>query len=126
MVLTLTHTRSHPWCCLCCTEMFEDCPNTRSSTGQANSSGMWWFARMKPGNGSQSQQLARYEFVGAITGMAVRQDMLVPVSLPSLVWRPIVGLPVTERDVERIAEEFMTAVAALRKLSPVRRGRAGS
>ena len=50
---------------------------------------------------------------GAITGMAIRQGMLLPLNVGPVVWRALVGLPVRMADLAAVAEQFVTAVRRL-------------
>ncbi len=46
--------------------------------------------------------IAMFEFVGKLMGMALRTKELLPLDLPSMVWKPLVGLPVTDSDLEEV------------------------
>jgi hypothetical protein len=47
-------------------------------------------------------QLAQFEFMGKMIGLALRTRNLFSVALPSIIWKPLVGAPVTLDDLEAI------------------------
>ena len=46
--------------------------------------------------------LPMFEFVGKLMGMAIRSKNPLDLNLSSIVWKPLVGLPVTRDDIEDI------------------------
>ncbi|CAE7646769.1 HERC1 [Symbiodinium sp. KB8] len=61
-------------------------------------------------------------FLGVLAGTALRHDALMGVNLPALVWRPLVGQPVSEREVFELDHDFSSAIAHLRALQPPAEG----
>ena len=56
---------------------------------------------LRPSNSSASS-LAQYVFLGRLIGAALRTGVLVKLDLPSFVFKPLVGQPVTTRDLELV------------------------
>ena len=46
--------------------------------------------------------LQQFEFLGKMMGLALRTRNLLTLYLPSMVWKPLVGQPVDETDIEAI------------------------
>ena len=61
--------------------------------------------------------LKQFEFLGLLVGTCLRHGILPNVTLPELVWRPLVGLPVRSEDVLRINELVNRSATTLRSLS---------
>ena len=56
------------------------------------------------------ERLQDFQFLGKLVGLAVRHDILVPLNLPSLVWRPLVGLRVDRRDLGAVDQVVTNAI----------------
>lgn len=74
------------------------CPNADNNTG-SNRDIMVFNPHM-----TNPLQLSRLKLWGRLSGMALRQDMLVSVSFPAIMWKALTGLPVTENDLAQIDE----------------------
>jgi len=83
------------------------CPNARHGVG-------FTLDKYIPNASYNSEAfLKMYEFLGKLMGVAVRTGMALSLDLPSIVWKPLVGVLVTEGDVLAIDELCMKAMSAL-------------
>lgn len=55
-------------------------------------------------------ELAMFEFLGRLMGIAVRTNILMPLDLPSFFWKQVVGTPVSRVDLEGIDKPFKSGV----------------
>jgi hypothetical protein len=51
-----------------------------------------------------------HQCLGLLMGCAIRTRALMPLSLPSLFWKPLVGLPVTLTDLEAVTQSLVRGV----------------
>jgi hypothetical protein len=58
-----------------------------------------------------------FEFVGKLMGLAIRSKSLINLSLPSIVWKPLVNDAVNETDVLAIDSLSFQTVELIRQLS---------
>jgi len=56
------------------------------------------------------QDLSRYRFLGRIMGIGIRTNVLMPMDLTSICWKPLLGLPVTLKDLEGVDASFTHGV----------------
>jgi hypothetical protein len=69
--------------------------------------------------GPPSQRaLSDFRFLGCLAGMAVRNGVLLPLNLPSSVWRPLTGLPVRHADLAVIDTATADALDAVMAVLP--------
>lgn len=61
--------------------------------------------------------LDMFEFVGAMFGIALRTKFTLPLDLPSIVWRQVLGETPDEGDLEAIDKLCIQALSGLKKLS---------
>ena len=71
-------------------QMFKKCSNAEDAHGQNRG-----LLVVNPSHKDDPARRAAYRFLGLMTGMAVRHNIVMCVDLPPLVWRPLVGLPIT-------------------------------
>lgn len=64
-----------------------------------------------------AQQLKMFHFVGVLMGAALRTKFTLPLDLPSLVWKQIVGESPTETDLESVDKLCLQALRGLDSLS---------
>jgi len=83
------------------------CPNAETSAGSNRDVVVFNPAL------TSSTQLGRLKLWGRLAGMVLRQDMLVSVSLPTIVWKALTGLPVYDADLAEIDERSATCFREL-------------
>lgn len=62
--------------------------------------------------------LGQYRFWGALVGMTMRQEILVPLPLSSIVWKSLVGLAVTHQDIDDVHAPLANAIRFLLEIAP--------
>lgn len=78
-------------------DLLVPCPNANADVAQnrekylLNPSMLW-----------QADKLPLYTFMGKLIGVACRHNIMVPLSLPSMVWKPLAGEEVDKSDLESI------------------------
>jgi hypothetical protein len=88
--------------------LFLPSPNQTAKLGENRSC-------MVPNPGATSRlQLEQFEFVGKMMGLALRTRNLFAVQLPSVVWKALVGAPITLDDIANIDILSTNALKALR------------
>jgi len=87
--------------------LFIPCPNSR---GFGENQEKW-----VPNPGAKSSlQLSMFAFVGKLMGMAIRGGHVLNLDLPSLLWKPLVGQPITRADlvaIDSLCYDVMEKVA---------------
>jgi len=101
--------------------LFIPCPNAREGIGENRN-------HFVPDPSATSpNQLAMFEFLGKLMGLAMRSGDTLSLDLPSIVWKPLVDDPVTEDDVMAIDRLSFKIVSEMRQLeSSMRRSAAVS
>ncbi|MDO9333735.1 MAG: hypothetical protein Q7T57_04350, partial [Dehalococcoidales bacterium] len=90
--------------------LFILCPNAREQIGQNRN-------HYVPNPSATSPiELAMFEFLGKLMGVAMRSGDLLALDLPSMVWKPLVDDPITEEDVMAIDRLSFKMLNELRKL----------
>ena len=90
--------------------LLQRCPNGRDNLGQNKD-------RFVPLSGTPTaHSLASLEFLGVLIGVAIRTSCPLEITLPSLVWKPMVGDVITPADVECLHESHRNVMARLREL----------
>ena len=85
----------------CCDEadgplrLFKPCPDSLSKDKMM-------FNERVGSVGGYAPALSLFTFLGKLVGIAVRHRMQVGLNLPSMLWRPMVGLPARRVDLERV------------------------
>lgn len=88
--------------------LFVLCPNGRDNVGQN-------MDRYVPNpSATDATSLAMFEFLGQLMGVAIRTKCPLELSLPSLVWKPLVGHAVEFGDVEDVHESARLFVSRLK------------
>jgi len=98
----------------CCTELqsnvlplFIPCPNARAGVGIT-------LDKYIPNRACTSDNyFAMYVFVGILMGVAIRTNTSLSMDLPSMVWKPLVGMELEEGDLTAVDEICVTAMAAI-------------
>eukprot|EP01129_Flabellula_baltica_P002653 TRINITY_DN1246_c0_g1_i2.p1 TRINITY_DN1246_c0_g1~~TRINITY_DN1246_c0_g1_i2.p1 ORF type:complete len:3131 (-),score=718.92 TRINITY_DN1246_c0_g1_i2:9-8252(-) len=83
-------------------------PNQRSGVGQEQEKFI-----VNPALNSQNS-LEQYQFLGRIIGMAIRGEICLPLNLPSLFWKRIVGDEVERKDIEKVDYSFAQFLSDLK------------
>jgi hypothetical protein len=87
--------------------LFIPCPNARHGVGIT-------LDKFLPNRSCSAPiYLSMYEFVGKLMGVAVRCNNPLSLDLPSLVWKPLVGTPLDEGDLQAIDELCVSGMRAL-------------
>jgi hypothetical protein len=60
-----------------------------------------------------SKVMSEYRFLGIIVGMAVRHGIQLPLNLPAVVWKPLVGQPIGLADLKEVDEVAASALESL-------------
>ncbi|KAH9194464.1 hypothetical protein AeNC1_003578 [Aphanomyces euteiches] len=94
------------------------CPNRRSGTGSNQDKFV-----LNPSCGTISVAvgpiaLELHRFLGKLIGTAVRHGLQIGLDLPSIVWRSLVGLPLTRRHLEEIDVVAYNTLTQLEELKP--------
>eukprot|EP00455_Lapot_gusevi_P053294 TRINITY_DN828_c0_g1_i5.p1 TRINITY_DN828_c0_g1~~TRINITY_DN828_c0_g1_i5.p1 ORF type:complete len:366 (+),score=177.15 TRINITY_DN828_c0_g1_i5:90-1100(+) len=82
--------------------LFVPCPNAQSDAGENRDK---WVPRTLPPAEKVNERALRlqgYEFLGQLMGLAIRTQNLLPLNLPSLVWKQLVCDPITLDDVKAV------------------------
>lgn len=77
------------------------CPNAQAKLGANRDKFL-----LAPGLSSRSL-LRLFRFLGQLMGMAIRTGNLLSLDLAPIVWRPLVGEPVTRRELQQVDETFV-------------------
>lgn len=85
-----------------------------AGAGAGAGSGAEGAAAAAPSNTPRDELVRRFEFLGALIGMAVRQGRIVPIMLSNLVWRPLVGCAVGSTDLAAVWANLERALHRLR------------
>jgi len=83
------------------------CPNARHGVGIT-------LDKFIPNRKCRSESmLAYYTFIGRLMGVAIRTNTSLSLDLPSLVWKPLVGMECDEGDLSAVDEICMNAMNSL-------------
>ena len=63
-------------------------------------------------------RLRDVSFLGKLVGLACRHSLMVPLNLPSLVWKPLVGLPVDRKDLRAVDMGIDDMLRSVERLTP--------
>jgi len=87
--------------------LFIACPNARHGVGIT-------LDKYIPNPSCDSELfLAMFEFVGRLMGVAIRTNNSLSLDLPSLVWKPLVGMDLEEGDLTAVDQVCMNAMDAM-------------
>lgn len=88
--------------------LFLPCPNAQNKVG-------FTLDKWVPHPGcTRGDHLALYTVLGRIMGVAVRLKEPLQLDLPTMVWKPLVGMPVDEGDLEAVDEVFVKTMRMLK------------
>jgi hypothetical protein len=86
-------------------QFLKPCPNAENGTGSNRDIMVFNPSLLSP------TQISRLKLWGKFSGMVLRQDMLVSVSLPSFVWKALTGVAVDDSDLLQVDEFAMRSFA---------------
>jgi len=89
--------------------LFMNVPNGRENMGANRDK---WVPRP---TSTKALYLSMFEFLGKLMGLAIRSKDLLPLDLPSIVWKGIIGERVTEADVIAIDRVAFRMIDEIRK-----------
>ena len=85
------------------------CPNARSHNGVNTDKYIPNPIHTSP------RTVQMFEFLGKLMGISMRHKLYLPFELPSLVWKPLVGQPLTGQDIRDIDEAVFDNIESIRK-----------
>jgi len=90
-----------------CLPLLIPCPNAQGKVGEGRDKYV-----LNPSARSKLH-LRMFRFLGQLMGMSIRTGALLTLDLPSYVWKPLVGAPITINDLRAIDSHFNAAVRFL-------------